>query len=105
MVRDSSSAHISSAEETWHEIEDLIHEIAVLSNADLSAKDFHAELLDHAVRAMAAVAGAVWIRGPGGRLELRQQVELAETGLGASPEQQQQHNRLLESVLRSRNSW
>ncbi len=90
-------------EETWDEIEVLIHEIADLAKSQISTHQFYRDLLDRAVRALAAEGGAVWMRGTGGDLALEYQINLAKANLGSTddsqPSHQEIHTRLLQSIL------
>ena len=90
-------------EETWDEIEVLVHEIADLAKSQISTHQFYRELLDRAVRALAAEGGAVWMRNTAGDLTLEYQINLAKANLGspnASPtSHQERHARLLQSIL------
>jgi multidrug efflux pump subunit AcrA (membrane-fusion protein) len=86
-------------EQTWHEIEDVLHDLSRLAAADGSADEFYAELVDRAVRVLAAVGGAVWIAGADGTWGLQYQINLPDipptNGSGAD----QHHAELLKTTL------
>lgn len=99
-------------EETWREIEDVVQEVTRLSRTSVSSDQFLAELLEGAVRTLAAIGGAVWMRHSEG-LRLEYQVNLAKTGLVSAPdadvgpgleERSLQHLRLLDRVTRESTS-
>ena len=89
------------AEEAWHEIEDLVHEVARLSKSESSRQAFYAQLLGGAVPALAAVAGAVWLQRPEGLLALECQVNLAQLEIEQHSAVEKAHARLIHLVLRS----
>ena len=55
---------------TWLELEDLLDEVARLSTPDTPPREYYAGLLDRALRATGAVAGAVFWRGDSSALRL-----------------------------------
>lgn len=94
-MNDATSTHAEPAAETWREIEQLVDQLTQLAKADISAAEFHQQLLDRAVQALAAAGGAVWLYDSAGRLELHYQVNLAVTGLGQNSSTPDLHARLL----------
>ena len=60
MTSNASIADTPPHEETWRQIESLVDEVQTLVQAGGEEKPFYAAVLDHAVRAGAAVGGAVW---------------------------------------------
>jgi biotin carboxyl carrier protein len=86
-------------EETWQEIDELVDEIVGLAGTKLTASEFHQALLDRAVRGLAAVGGAIWVRNPAGQVQLDSQVNLDGVQLAANWADAQRHTRLLEHVL------
>lgn len=60
MTSNFSIADTPIHDETWRQIEGLVDEVQALVQAGGEEKPFYAALLDHAVRAGAAVGGAVW---------------------------------------------
>jgi len=86
-------------EQTKQQIRNLVREIAQLSKANLSPGEYYDAVLNRLVTALAAVGGAVWTVGDGGRLSLEYQINLQETRLAESQEDQMQHGKLLRRVL------
>ncbi len=60
MTNSASIAGMPPHDETWRQIERLVDEVQALVQAGGEEKPFYAALLDHAVRAGAAMGGAVW---------------------------------------------
>ena len=88
-------------EETKQQIRTLVNEIAQLTKSELSPEEFHGEFLPRVVSALAAVGGAIWTLEDQGRLTLQYQINLQETKLRDSEEDQVRHGRLLQKVLTS----
>lgn len=86
-------------EQTKQQIRNLVREIAQLSKSELSPAEYYDAILNRLVTALAAVGGAVWTVGEGGRLALEYQINLQETRLAESQEAQMQHGQLLRKVL------
>ncbi len=82
-------------EETRRQIQRLFEEVARLSELDLLPADYFGEFLKRVLTALAAPAGAVWMRTPQGNLQLQYQVNLQNLGLNRSEEAQQAHQELL----------
>jgi hypothetical protein len=82
-------------EETRRQIQRLFEEVARLSELDLAPADYFGEFLKRVLTALAAPAGAVWMRTPQGNLQLQYQVNLQNLGLNRSEEAQQAHQELL----------
>jgi multidrug efflux pump subunit AcrA (membrane-fusion protein) len=87
-------------EQTKQQIRHLVREIAQLSKSDIAPAQYYDALLNRVVSALAAVGGAVWTLEQG-RLDLQYQINLRQTGLADSPQDQQRHGRLLQQVLQS----
>ncbi len=62
-------------------------------------EEFYEGFLHRVVAALAAIGGAVWTLDAEGRLTLSSQINLGETRLHESPEEQQRHGKLLRKVL------
>jgi len=87
-------------EETKQQIRVLVQEIAQISKSELAPEQFYSELLPRVVSALAAIGGVVWTMGDQGRLSLQYQVNLQQTRLPESDEEQQvSHARLLHKVM------
>ena len=61
---------------TRDEIRQLAHEVAELSQRELAPEQFHAEFLQRAVKALASVAGVVWIMDGNGTPEAVARINL-----------------------------
>jgi len=85
----------TNVEETRRQIQRLFEEVARLSELDLLPADYFGEFLKRVLAALAAPAGAVWMRTPQGNLQLQYQVNLQNLGLNRSEEAQQAHQELL----------
>ena len=86
-------------EETKQQIRNLVREIAQLSKTQLAPLEYYDAFLNRVVSALAAVGGAIWTLGDDGRLELEYQINIQETGLAGSQEDQARHGRLLRKAL------
>ncbi|RLS54172.1 MAG: HlyD family efflux transporter periplasmic adaptor subunit [Planctomycetota bacterium] len=96
-----SSVDPRSVEEARQQIRALVDEIDQLSKSDLAEADFFQGLLERVLTAMGAVAGLVWLIGEGGRLEAASHIGLPNTGIGETPQSQESHGRLVQSVANS----
>ncbi len=88
-------------DQTRQQIRGLVREIEGLARAEVSPEEFYEGFLHRVVAALAAIGGAVWTLDEEGRLALSSQVNLAETRLHESQEDQQRHGKLLRKVLAS----
>jgi multidrug efflux pump subunit AcrA (membrane-fusion protein) len=86
---------INLIEQTRRQINRLVEEVARLSEQDLAPTDYYGEFLQRVLAAVAAPAGAVWLRTPQGHLQLQYQVNLRDVGLDRSEEDRQAHGELL----------
>jgi hypothetical protein len=82
-------------EETRRQIQRLFEEVARLSELDLLPPDYFGEFLKRVLTALAAPAGAVWMRTPQGNLQLQYQINLERLKIGRTEETQQAHQELL----------
>lgn len=89
------------AEETLDQIDQIVARLAELARADLAPRDFYRALVEGTVRALAAVAGAVWTFEADRRLQLEYQVNLAGTGIDRQADSKpgDAHTRLLQQAL------
>jgi len=87
--------------QTRQQIRMLVNEIAQLARSDIAPEEFYGEFLPRVVSALAAIGGAVWVAEDQGRLALGYQINLQETRLRDSEEDQIRHGRLLQKVFRS----
>ena len=99
MSTNTESVDPELVEETKQQIRVLVNEIAQLAASDLPESEFYEGFLNRVVQALAAEAGAVWVVGEGGRLELAYQINLRLTRLADKREDQEKHGRLLRKVI------
>ncbi len=99
MSLDPSAHEIQPVDDDWQEIDQLVDDVARLAATDLTTRQFHEGLLQRAVRGLAAVGGAVWIRNPAGQIQLDCQVNLDSLPLAENWADAQRHTRLLDVVL------
>lgn len=88
-------------EQTKNQIQTLVAEIDDLAKSELGRSEYFHEFLTRVVQALAAVGGAVWMRGDSGGLELEYQINLRETRLAESQEDQVRHGMLLNRVMQN----
>ncbi len=86
---------LEQLEQTRKQINRLVEEIARLSEMDLAPTDYYGEFLQRVLQAVAAPAGAVWVRTPQGHLQLQYQVGVQQVGLDRSDTDRQTHDELL----------
>src|SRR5262249_25095013 len=77
----------------------LLAEVARLSEMDLPPNDYYGELLKRVLTALAAPAGAVWVRTQQGNLQLQYQINLRQVGLDKSEESRKSHDELLRQAF------
>jgi GAF domain-containing protein len=83
------------------QIRGLVAEVESLSRQGKAEGEFFSALLDRTLRAMEAVAGLVWLARDGGQVEPVCHAGLAATGVTGSPEAEQGHLALVQSLLGS----
>jgi multidrug efflux pump subunit AcrA (membrane-fusion protein) len=98
MSDDPSNLPSEPADEAWGQIDDLVDQLARLSQSALPATDFYAELLQRVVSGLAAAGGVVWTRGPGGHLHPEYQTLPADLRLTEDADGRR-HRELLQGVL------
>lgn len=86
-------------DQTRQQIRTLVAEIEELARSQVSPEEFYEGFLHRVVAALAAVGGAVWTLDPEGRLTLSSQINLGETRLHESQDEQQRHGKLLRKIL------
>jgi multidrug efflux pump subunit AcrA (membrane-fusion protein) len=91
-----------SLEKTKQQIRGLVGEIAQLSKSDLSPEEYYAAFLQRVIQALAAVGGAVWVTGEGGRPQLSYQINISPGLLDSDSEDASKHFRLLDYILASK---
>jgi hypothetical protein len=101
MVPEASTTTVRPESAALHEIDDLLDQMAHLARSASSPEAFHLEVLDRAVRALAAVGGAVWIRPTEGTWQIESRVDLTGNRLIETLSDHPAHRELLDEVLRS----
>ena len=98
--REAAEDHIDPdlVQQTRLEIRRLVREITRICQSDIALDDFYEAFLGCVVSALAAVGGAIWLREANGRIRLRYQINLAESGLSQRDEAVADHQRLLDRV-------
>jgi hypothetical protein len=86
---------INLLEQTRKQINRLVEEIAKLSETDLAPSEYYGEFLQRVLTAVAAPAGAIWIKTPQGHLQLQYQVNLRQVGIDKTDTDRQTHDELL----------
>jgi hypothetical protein len=82
-------------EETRKRINQLVAQIARASESDMPPSEYYGQFLQHVLDAVAAPAGAVWVRTPQGHLQLQYQIKLEIVGLDQNETSREAHNELL----------
>ncbi|MFO0965833.1 MAG: hypothetical protein U0793_09660 [Gemmataceae bacterium] len=85
----------SQIEQARRQINRLAEEIAQLSEAELSPPEYYGEFLQRLLAAIAAPAGAVWLKTPQGNLQLQYQINMRQVGLDRGENTRQEHDELL----------
>jgi multidrug resistance efflux pump len=84
---------------TKRQIGVLVQEIARLAESDCELEEFFQGFLVRTTSALGGVGGAIWLKNADGALELKYQINLAQTVLGRDEQAQQRHTRLLLQLL------
>src|SRR2546426_7555892 len=66
---------------------------------DLTPTDYYGEFLQRVLAAVAAPAGAVWVRTPQGNLQLQYQVNIRQVGIDKTDDDRQSHGELLRQAI------
>jgi hypothetical protein len=86
---------INQVEQLRRQINRLAEEVAHLSEMDLAPAEYYGEFLQRVLTALAAPAGAVWIRTPQGNLQLQYQINMRQVNLDQAENSRQMHDELL----------
>lgn len=84
---------------TKNQIRTLVQEISDLANSDCELEEFFEGFLMRTTSALGGVGGAIWLKNADGQLELKYQINLAQTILANDPRAQLQHTRLLHKLI------
>lgn len=87
--------NLEQVEQIRRQINRLAEEIARLSEMELPPPEYYSEFLQRVVAALAAPAGAVWLRTAQGNLQLQFQINMRQVGLDNSDTGRQMHDELL----------
>src|SRR5438309_7391382 len=79
-------------EETRDQINYLVERIAQLSEREVAPATYYAEFLQGLLTAIAAEAGAVWVRTSQGHLQLQYQINMGQVGLEHDEASRQGHD-------------
>jgi multidrug resistance efflux pump len=101
MIPKSESLTTRLGDGTLQEIDDLLDEVSRLSLSESTPQEFHLEVLERAIRALAAVGGAVWIRTGPGEWHTDSRVDLSRQRIVETLAGQAAHRELLQSVIDS----
>jgi hypothetical protein len=88
-------------EQTRQQINRLRDEVARLSETDIDPAQYYGEFLMRVLTALAAPAGAIWIRTPHGNLQLQYQIQMQQLGLDRTEAGRQSHDELLRQTIQS----
>jgi hypothetical protein len=91
--------NVNLVEETRRQINRLFEEVGRLAEMDLTPNDFYGEFLKRILQALAAPAGAIWMRTAQGNLQLQFQINMREVGLDATEEGRESHDELLRKAV------
>jgi len=86
-------------EETRDQINYLVEKIARLSEKDVAPNSYYGEFLQGLLTAIAAAAGAIWVRTSQGHLQLQYQINMTQFGLERDEVGRQCHDELLREAL------
>ena len=87
--------NVEQVEQIRRQINRLAEEIARLSDMELLPSDYYNEFLQRVVAALAAPAGAIWLRTAQGNLQLQFQINMRQVGLDKVENSRQMHDELL----------
>ncbi len=90
---------VNLLEQARRQINRLAEEIAKLSEMDLAPADYYGEFLQRVLTALAAPAGAIWLRTQQGNLQLQYQINMRQVGLDRDQEGRAGHDELLRQAL------
>jgi hypothetical protein len=91
---------VNLIEQARRQINRLAEEVAHLSEMDLQPQQYYGEFLQRVLTAVAAPAGAIWLRTPQGNLQLQYQINMRHVGLDRSESSREIHNKLLEEAYK-----
>ena len=90
---------VNQIEQARRQINRLAEEIAHLSEMELAPAEYYGEFLQRLLNAIAAPAGAVWLRTQQGNLQLQYQQNMRQVGLDSTENSRQMHDELLRNAV------
>ncbi|MGF1581165.1 MAG: hypothetical protein ACFCD0_17505 [Gemmataceae bacterium] len=90
---------VNLIEQAKRQVNRLAEEIAQLSEMELGPGEYYGEFLQRVLAAIAAPAGAVWVRTNQGNLQLQYQIRMREVGIEAVENGREIHGELLRQVV------
>jgi biotin carboxyl carrier protein len=99
MSFDGLSMPVHPGNDALQEIDSLLEEVAGLARSDSSPEVFHLDVVDRAVRALAAAGGAVWIRAADASWRVDSRIDLTGNHLIEALAETRAHGDLLDAVV------
>jgi hypothetical protein len=82
-------------EQARRQVNRLAEEIARISDSEMGPTEYYSEFLQKLLQAIAAPAGAIWLRTPQGNLQLQYQINMRQVGLDRNEQSKAAHGELL----------
>src|SRR5260370_650418 len=101
MSPDALSIPMLPGNDALREIDDLLEEVARLARSDSSPEAFHLEVVDRAVRALAAAGGAVWIRSSDATWRADSRIDLTGSRVIEALAEIPAHGEMLDAVVQA----
>ena len=99
-VKTAESQPVDASERrSLEQIEHLVARTSQMAAEETDRGRFYECLLDSAVHASGALAGAIWMRSETHGFELRNELNYLAAGMGEEGEWRESHDRMLEAVL------
>jgi len=97
-VQPDPQIDLNQIEQARKQINRLAEEIAQFSEMELSPPEYYGEFLQRLMTAIAAPAGAVWVKNLQGNLQIQYQINMRQVGLDREENSRIQHDELLRQV-------
>jgi len=82
-------------EQARRQVNRLAFEIEQISSSEMPPTEYYSEFLQKLMQAIAAPAGAIWLKTPQGNLQLQYQINMRQVGLDRSDAAKVAHGELL----------
>jgi hypothetical protein len=82
-------------EQARRQVNRLAFEIEQISNSEMPPTEYYSEFLQKLMQAIAAPAGAIWLKTPQGNLQLQYQINMRQVGIDRSDAAKAAHGELL----------